>query len=357
MTQIDQAAAIREGEALNAEALAAYFREHAPELAPAADSALELRQFPGGASNLTYSITVNGNDYVLRRPPFGRQVKSAHDMGREYSVLSRLQGIYEYAPRPIVHCTDESVIGAEFYVMQRLKGAIIRRDLPEGMALTADQAAALCENLLDTQARLHTIDIDAANMRDFGKPAGYIERQVMGWNKRFRNARTGDVPDSESLMAWLEQRMPADPGRAAVIHNDFKFDNVVIDPDDPTRIIGVLDWEMATLGDPVMDFGCSMAYWVQADDPEPMQQIRMGPTHLPGMLTRDDMLARYREKTGHTIEDWPFYQVFGLFRLAVIAQQIYKRYVEGKTKDERFAAFGQLTSVLAGQCERIIADA
>ncbi|MES1924112.1 phosphotransferase family protein [Salinisphaera sp. T31B1] len=353
MTAIDQARDIREGEAIDAQALTAYCRDHAPSLVPA-EGVIEIAQFPGGASNLTYLLQVDGDEYVLRRPPFGSQVASAHDMGREYGVLSRLHGVYDYAPRPVIHCTDESVIGAEFYVMERLRGTIVRRDLPDDVVLSPAGATRLCEQLLDVQAALHTTDIDAAGMRDFGKPEGYIQRQITGWNKRYRNARTEDVPECTAIMDWLAARIP-DVTRTAIIHNDYKLDNVVFDTD-LTRIIGVLDWEMATLGDPVMDFGCSMAYWVQADDPEPLRAIRMGPTQLPGMLTRDEMLERYREATGQTIDDWPFYQVFGLFRLAAILQQIYKRYVEGKTTDERFKSFGDSVRVLADQCERVIRD-
>lgn len=351
MTEIDSATDVREGEALDAAALTAYCRDHAPELVPTAGD-LEVRQFPGGASNLTYLLVVDGAEYVLRRPPFGSNVASAHDMGREYGVLSRLHAVFEPAPRPILHCTDDSVIGAEFYIMTRLRGVILRRDLPADVELSEAGAARLCEQLLDVQATLHTTDVDDAGMADFGRPEGYIERQIGGWNKRYRNARTDDVADCEFVMDWLDARMP-DVQRRAIIHNDYKLDNVVFDAD-LTRIVGVLDWEMATLGDPVMDFGCSMAYWVQADDPQPLIDIRMGPTQLPGMLTRDEMLARYREKTGFAIKDWPFYRVFGLFRLAAILQQIYKRYVEGKTADERFAGFGHAVNVLAEQCEREI---
>ncbi|GAB3672737.1 phosphotransferase family protein [Salinisphaera aquimarina] len=354
MSAIDQAKDIREGEDIDAAALTAYCREHAPELVPA-DGDIVIRQFPGGASNLTYLLRVDDAEYVLRRPPFGSQVKSAHDMGREYGVLSRLHGVYDYAPKPIVHCTDDDVIGAEFYVMQRLRGVILRRDLPDSVTLSPAEATRMCEQLLDVQATLHTTDIHAAGMADFGKPEGYIERQVTGWNTRYRNARTDDVPDCEAIMTWLESRIP-NVTRAAIIHNDYKLDNVVFD-EGLGHIIGVLDWEMATLGDPVMDFGCSMAYWVQADDPEDMQQIRMGPTHLPGMLTREQMIDRYRQATGESIDDWPFYQAFGLFRLAAILQQIYKRFVEGKTRDKRFESFGTSVAVLAAQCERVIAAA
>lgn len=351
MTQIDQATDIREGEPIDADALTRYCQRHEPELAPSS-GLIEIRQFPGGASNLTYLLIVDDREYVLRRPPIGANVASAHDMGREYGVLSRLQNVYEYAPRPVAYCTDESIIGAEFFVMERLKGVILRRNPPSDTKITTGGATRLCEELLDVQARLHTTDVEAAGMADFGKPNGYIERQISGWNKRFRNARTHDVADCEWIMTWLEKNIP-NVTRRAIIHNDYKFDNVVFDSS-LDHIKGVLDWEMATLGDPVMDFGCSMAYWVQADDPEPMRRIRGGPTDLPGMLTRDEMLARYREKTGQTIDHWPFYQVFGLFRLAVIAQQIYRRFVDGKTKDTRFEKYGIYVSVLSEQCDRII---
>ena len=351
---IDSAGDVREGEAIDAGALTAFCRQHAPELVPSAGD-IEIRQFPGGASNLTYLLTVDSNEYVLRRPPLGSNVASAHDMGREYGVLSRLHGVYDYAPRPIVYCGDDAVLGSEFYIMARLEGVIVRRDLPTGMALAPAHAARLCDRLLDGQARLHNTAIEAADMADFGKPQGYIERQVGGWNKRFRNARTSDVPDCEAVMSWLDTRRPQIT-RAAIIHNDYKLDNVVFNAD-LSAVAGVLDWEMATLGDPIMDFACSMAYWVQADDPPELRSIRMGPTHLPGMLTRDEMLARYCEKTGQSVDDWAFYQVFGLFRLAVIAQQIYKRFVEGKTRDPRFERFGMFAGVLSTQCDRIIRDA
>jgi len=351
MTQIDQATDIRPGEELDVDGLKRYFRAEVPEL----DGDIELTQFPGGASNLTYLLRVGGREYVLRRPPFGSQVRSAHDMGREFKVLRRLQPVFPYAPRPIVHCTDESVIGAEFYVMERLRGLIIRRDLPEGMHLSPDEARRLCESLLDVQAQLHSVDLGKAGMADFGRPAGYVARQVDGWSDRYRAAQSDDVPDCEPVMAWLQEKMPEDrPERAAVIHNDYKFDNVVLDPDNPFRVIGVLDWEMATVGDPVMDLGCTLGYWVEKDDPEPLQRIRRMPTNLGGMPTRRELVERYQEKTGYRVDDFDFYYVFGMFRLAVIAQQIYRRYLEGKTQDRRFATLGQVVQVLDGACERVI---
>lgn len=353
MTSEDTATQIRKGEELDEAALESYLREQVPDL----KGEMQVKQFPGGASNLTYLLTFGQRELVMRRPPFGSKVKSAHDMGREYHILNKLQGHFAQAPKPLAHCEDESVIGAEFYVMERLHGIVLRRNLPDGLSYTPEQARTLCENLLDVQVDLHGVDIEAAGLADFGKPQGYIERQVTGWNKRFVNAHIKDVPHCKRLMQWLEDEMPRDPGRAAVIHNDYKFDNVILDPDEPTKIIGVLDWEMATLGDPVMDLGCSLSYWVQADDPQPMQMIRMLPTHIDGMMTRQELVARYQEKTGLSFDNYEFYYVFGLFRLAVIAQQIYKRYVEGKTQDERFKQFGQFVSVLSGVAEAVIEGA
>jgi len=237
--------------------------------------------------------------------------------------------------------------------MQRMTGIILRRDLPEGMQLSAGQAESLCRNLVDVQLELHGIDIEANGLSDLGKPAGYVQRQVAGWSERYRAARTDDVPDNEKTMAWLASHLPPESAKAAIIHNDFKFDNVVLRPSD-LSIIGVLDWEMATLGDPLMDLGCSLAYWIQADDPEPMQAIRMMPTHLPGMMTRQQVLDYYLSCGGERPNDFRFYSVFGLFRLAVIVQQIYFRYTRGQTRDPRFAAFGKLCGLLSANADAVI---
>lgn len=342
--QQDQARAPRPGEELDAAAVAGWLAAELPDFT----GPVEIAQFPGGASNLTYRVRSAGGDWVLRRPPPGTKARSAHDMGREYRILSAIHAAFPFAPRPLLFCADPVPLGAEFYLMERLEGVILRRDLPPGMDLAPEQARALCRNLVEVQAALHAIDPTAAGLAEFGRPEGYVARQVEGWSTRYRDARTDDVPDNEALMAWLAAHQPPDTGRAALIHNDFKFDNVVLgERDGQWRITGVLDWEMATLGDPLMDLGASLAYWVQADDPAPLQAIRMLPTHLPGMMRRVELVEYYFERTGLGVERFDFYYVYGLFRLAVIVQQIYYRFVLGQTKNPRFAPFGRFCTVLS----------
>ncbi len=350
MTQIDQAKAPREGEALDESKLDSWLRDNLPEL----KGELEVTQFPGGASNLTYLIKFGDTELVLRRPPFGANVASAHDMGREYRVLSKLNAVLPQAPKPLAYCEDEDVLGATFYVMERIKGIILRREMPADLGFGPDQCRQLSESLLDVQFNLHTVDYEAAGLAELGKPAGYVERQVKGWDGRWDKARTDDIPDAPAVREWLLDKQPGDSGTVGIIHNDYKFDNVILDPANPTRLIGVLDWEMATLGDPLMDLGCTMSYWVQADDPPPLLAARMGPTHVPGMLTRAEMIQRYADKAGLNLDNFDFYYVFGLFRLAVIVQQIYRRFYDGKTQDQRFAAFGQMATLLNQVAEQTI---
>ncbi len=351
MVSEDSATQARAGEELDAARIEAYIRDTLPEL----KGPVSVAQFPGGHSNLTYLISVGDTDLVLRRPPPGTKAKSAHDMGREYRVLTHLHSVYPYAPKPYAHCEDESILGAPFYLMQRFHGIILRKDLPKDMTLDESQARRLCENLLDAQLLLHQVDYKKAGLADFGKPQGYVERQVRGWSDRFTKAKTDDVPGCESIMQWLADKQPGDSGYVGIIHNDYKFDNVVLDKNDPLKVIGVLDWEMATLGDPLMDLGCSLAYWVEKTDPPPLQLSRMGPTNLPGMPTRKELVARYAEKSGMKIENIDFYYVFGLFRLGVIAQQIYYRYYHKQVSDKRFAMFGQFVTYLSQICEGVIA--
>jgi aminoglycoside phosphotransferase (APT) family kinase protein len=326
--------------------IGAYLAEALPDLS----GKISVERVPGGASNLTYLVMVGDTELVLRRPPFGTKAKSAHDMGREYHVLSRLYPVFPYCPKPLAYCPDSAVLGEPFFVMERLHGTIIRKDLPEDMHLSPAEARSLCENLLDVHLELHDIDYEAAGLAGFGKPVGYVERQVLGWNKRYRNARTGDVPDNEQLMNWLAENMPADGSRVGIIHNDYKFDNVILgDSSGSLRITGVLDWEMATLGDPLMDLGCSLAYWVEADDPPLLMKARMMPTHLPGMMSRREIVEYYCQRSGMADVSFVFYYAFGLFRLAVIAQQIYYRYAKGETGDKRFAHFGQMGAILSAR--------
>ena len=328
----DTAKEIREGESLDIDKVSAYLNDHLDRKT----GPLTVKQFPGGYSNLTYLLSDGKTEMVLRRPPIGAKIKSAHDMGREFRILSALKPVFPYCPTPLCHCEDESVIGAPFYVMERLSGIILRKELPEGLSLTPQMMKGLCEKLLDIQVELHTIDVKKNGLDFLGKPEGYVKRQVEGWSERYRKARTDDAPDFEVVMGWLKEKMQKDTGHPGIVHNDYRFDNVVLDEKNPMNIIGVLDWEMATYGDPLMDLGNSMAYWIEKNDPEDIQTLRPAPTNLPGALTRKELVDRYAEKTGREISAFDFYYAFGLFRLAVIVQQIYNRFYHGITKDKRF---------------------
>ena len=330
---LDGAEPIRAGEEVDLEPLAQYLRENIPEIAERAE--LSIQQFPSGHSNLTYLVRAGAREYVLRRPPYGSRVKTAHDMGREYRVLSKLHVAYPLAPEPLIHCDDESVLGAPFYVMRRVHGLILRKDLPHGLELDALQVSALHRELVDRLVELHAIDFSAIGLGDLGKPEGYVERQIRGWTERYAGSRTDEIAAVDQLGRWLAERIPAD-GAPSLIHNDFKLDNLVLDRDDPTRIIGVLDWEMCTIGDPLMDLATSMAYWNEPGDPN-FGVVQCFLTMEPGAMTRREVIDHYAAITGRDIGDFTFYYVYGLFKLAVIVQQIYYRYKQGLTKDERFA--------------------
>ncbi|HTR49579.1 MAG TPA: phosphotransferase family protein [Kofleriaceae bacterium] len=335
---------VRAGEELDAAALAAYLDR---ELG--VRGAVVVEQFPGGHSNLTYSIHHGEHEYVLRRPPFGSKVKTAHDMGREVAVLSKLAPVFDRAPRVIAYEPSGDVLGAPFYLMERRRGVILRNALPEGAG--PDVARRACEQLVDTLVDLHAVDFAAAGLADFGKPAGYVERQVRGWGERYTGSQTDDIPAMTEVAAWLAAHLQPD-GAPALIHNDFKFDNVVFDAS-LSRVTAVLDWEMATLGDPLMDLGGTLSYWMQADDPALFQQPIFGVTSKPGMMTRAEVAARYFERSGRADrisgDSLVFYYAFGLFKTAVILQQIYYRYAKGLTQDPRFAPFIVVVRALAEQ--------
>jgi aminoglycoside phosphotransferase (APT) family kinase protein len=311
-----------------------------------------VKQYPGGASNLTYLLSYPDRELILRRPPAGHKAKSAHDMRREYTVQKQLKPVYPYVPNVLALCTDPTVIGSDFYVMERIDGLILRDDLPEGMTLSPDEANKLAYSFFDRLIELHEVDPDQAGLSDLGKGAGYVERQVRGWSDRYRKARTPSSPDGEDVMAWLHENQPGDV-RTCVIHNDFRFDNAVLDDDLDT--IGVLDWEMATLGDPLMDLAGSLTYWIQADDDETAQLARKQPSHLPGMPTRGELVAYYCDRTGLEADNWLFYDVFGAFRLAVIMQQIYYRFHSGQTHNPAFANLETFVTYLIARCAKKIA--
>ena len=316
----------------------------------------QVRQFSGGASNRTYLLRYPERDLILRRPPAGHREGTAHDVLREARVQTRLRPAYPYVPAVVAAAEDDdaqALLDGPFYVMERIEGTILRGDLPPGMRLDPPQARRLAEEAIDRLVELHAVDVRAAGLSDLGRGAGYVERQVAGWSRRYRAARTPRAPRFERVMAWLDAHRPPDSG-LCVIHNDYRLDNLVLDPAGSGRVVGVLDWEMATLGDPLMDLGGALAYWIEAGDGRIMQMLRRQPTHLPGMLTREQVVDRYCVRAGIARPDWTFYEVFGLFRLAVIMEQIYRRYHDGQTTNPAFRSFWIGVRYLDWRCRRII---
>ncbi|GAT70390.1 aminoglycoside phosphotransferase [Planomonospora sphaerica] len=332
---------VREEDAFDVAALHAWLAGRVEGL----DGPPEVRQFRGGVSNLTYLLRYDGLNLVMRRPPRGHKAASAHDMRREFTVQRRLRPHFGAVPEMLAFCEDPAVLGGEFYVMEHLEGTVLRRELPAGMTLGEDEARALGHTVVDTLADLHAVDPEAAGFGELGRGPGYVRRQVEGWSRRYRGALTDDVPDGEAVMAWLAEHQPADTA-LRLIHNDWKLDNLILDVDGPLRVVGVLDWEMATVGDPLMELGSAMAYWITADDDELFALLRRQPTHLPGMPTREQVVERYLSRTGLPMGRWDFYEVFGLFRLAVITQQIWFRYRAGQTTNPAFAPFGDAVRIL-----------
>jgi aminoglycoside phosphotransferase (APT) family kinase protein len=327
----DQAGTVRAGEEIDLARLQPFLHEHFGNSQPVA-----VEQFPSGHSNLTYLVRLGSRELVLRRPPFGSKVRSAHDMAREYRVLSKLHAAYLAAPKALLYCDDLSILNAPFYLMEPIRGMIVRHDPPPGVAFSPETARRLSEAFVDNLARLHRLDYTAIGLADLGKPQGYLERQVKGWIERYHNSKTHDLPEVERISAWLSLHLPASQ-ETALIHNDYKYDNVVLDPGDPTKIVGVLDWEMCTLGDPLTDLGTALAYWTDPQDPKELHEIRSAPTTLPGTLTRTQLVARYADAAGRDPGDMTFYLTFARFKVAVIIQQIYYRYAQGLTQDTRFA--------------------
>jgi aminoglycoside phosphotransferase (APT) family kinase protein len=345
---IDRPIDVRPGEALDVSQLGPYLREML-----GIDGELEVLQYPSGFSNLTYMLRVGDSEIVLRRPPFGSKPKTGHDMKREHDVLAALHSSFPYCPKPLHLCDDTSIIGSPFYVMERLEGIIVRRDFPAELALSPDEVRALFDRVVGVHVELHSVDYRGVGLETFGKAEGYVERQVAGWSDRYRRARTPDVPDCEGVMRWLEENRPPESGHGCIVHNDFRLDNLVLDPTEPQRVVGVLDWEMATIGDPLMDLGASLAYWVERSDPSAFQAMRMMPTNVDGAPTREAVVALYAARSGVEIEDFSFYYCYGLFRLAGIVQQIYYRSYHGQTEDPRFKNLNLWVGVLAGAAEAV----
>jgi aminoglycoside phosphotransferase (APT) family kinase protein len=332
----DQPGDVRPGEALDVARLEPYLHKQLPDL----NGPLTVRQFPSGFSNLTYLIQVGTEEFVLRRPPFGVNIKTAHDMGREYTILSHLRRVYPKAPQTLFYCDDETILGTPFYVMERVRGIILRTVIPEAMVPPPALMSRIADSFIDNLVELHAVDYQAAGLGNLGRPAGYVQRQIEGWARRYQQARTDDLPELERVSAWLAEQPPSEAG-AALIHNDYKYNNLILDVNDWSRILAVLDWEMATLGDPLMDVGAMLGYWIEPGDPPLMQTLRFSPTMLPGNPSREALVERYIRQSGRDIPNLVFYYVYGLFKLAVIIQQIYRRYKLGLTQDARFAHLDQ----------------
>lgn len=338
----DEPATAREGETPDIEKLNAYLKSHAPQSGTVQD----IRQFPGGYSNLTFLVKTDTQELILRRPPVGAMIKSAHDMGREFLVLSKLKPYYSKVPTPIVYCQSEEVIGTPFYIMERIQGVILRAANARKLAITPELFRTLSEALIDNLVELHRLDIHKTGLDELGKPEGYVQRQVEGWTKRYHTAKTDKLAEMDNLADWLQKNQP--PGQPpALLHNDYKYDNVIFDPADLSKIIGVLDWEMATVGDPLMDVGASIAYWSEAGDDPVLQSFNL--TALPGNLSRQEFVNRYAEKSKRDMTNILFYYIFGLFKNAVIAQQIYARWKNGLTKDPRFGGLLMVIMSLSKQ--------
>jgi len=313
-----------------------------------------VEQFPGGFSNLTYLLKSNRGEFVLRRPPAGVGKGPAHDMPREYRILAALATRSIPAPHPIALCENIDVIGVPFYLMERVRGLILRGS--SGVAPSPGVMRRLSESFVETFAAIHSADESDPAIAALGKPDGYVARQISGWTKRWQSSRTDDVPSMDRVAAWLAANQPASSG-ACLVHNDYKYDNLVLDPGDLSRIVAVLDWEMATLGDPLLDVGTSLGYWVEADDHPAFRSLGLGVTSLPGNFTRAELWERYLARTGRPATNPVFYYAFGLFKIAVIAQQIFFRYRKGLTADERFARLGEAVQLLAMTSERAITTA
>ncbi len=334
MSVIDIGGNVRNGEELDDRAVGNWLIEHGEEIS----GPVEVTQYSGGASNWTYRLKYENADLILRRPPQGTKAKSAHDMKREYHVQRALAEHYSVVPEMVLLCQDESVIGCDFYVMKRIEGIIPRANLPKEINFDEHQTRELCTNFIDKLIELHQVPYEGTDLEKLGKGDGYCQRQVDGWDSRYEKAKTLNVPSFKYVRQWLKDHVPND-SKTCVIHNDWRFDNVILDPENPSKIIGVLDWEMATLGDPLMDLGSSLAYWVEESDNAIFKATRRQPTHLKGMFTRAEVVEYYLNKAGLKTDNWTFYEVYGVFRLAVIAQQIYYRYYHKQTNNPAFKDF------------------
>jgi len=346
---------VRPGDALDAAALVVWLHAHAPELLRADTTPITIRQFAGGFSNLTYLVEGGSAPFVLRRPPHGVTGGIAHDVVREQRVLSALHAAGVPVPRVLAACADVTVLGAPFFLMQYVDGVILRQAPPPGIAFDARVAAGVAQMFVQQMASLHALDVRALGLTALGRGHGYVARQIEGWRRRWQQARTRDVSSIDRVGEWLTAHQPPRDGGVSLLHNDFKYDNLVLDPRDLTLVRAILDWEMATVGCPLMDLGTSLAYWLEADDPPLLRALGLGITALPGSPTRAELVAQYEVVSGRRVAQPVFYYAYGVFKLAVVAQQIFARYERGLTSDPRFSRLGEAVIALGAAAERAVA--
>jgi len=340
---------VRQGEQLDWVRLEQWLRERLPTCEiPGLNlgSRMQVEQFPGGHSNLTYLVRFGDVDLVVRRPPFGDVPPAAHDVAREYRWLSAVHPVFPLAPRAYLLCDDLDVIGSVFYVMERRRGVVVRTDEPPPIKDNPSMRRRVGTALVDTLASLHGIGIEEGGLAHLGKPAGFVARQVRGWTERWDRFKTSELPEMEQLASWLHERLPPDPERPGVVHGDFKLDNVMLDADRPDRVVAVFDWEMSALGEPLVDLGMLLAYWVPSM-PFKHRDALSPVTDRPGWLTRDELVDRYATQSGRSLATLPYFEIFAFFKIAVVIQQIYYRYVHGHATDERFATMGERVEYLA----------
>lgn len=350
MTASKDSTAVRAGEELDLAALDRYLREHLVEFD--SRSPIEIAQFPGGHSNLTYLIRNGDREFVLRRPPVGPVAPTAHDMPREFKLLSVINPCFSLAPKPVLLCEDPSVIGVPFYLMERRRGFIVRFKVPSRIGENLALRRRLSETVVDTLVALHEVDIQSTGIVEIGRPAGFVARQVRGWADRWQRSKTGEVAEMEQVIQWLVDRIPPDSDNATIVHNDFKLDNLMLADDDPSRVVAVLDWEMCTVGDRLVDVGLLLTYWTMQGAGETstdQNSSLLAVTNGPGWMTRKEIIQRYETKTGRDLSRIAFYETFARFKVAVVIQQIYFRYVQGQTCDERFRNFDGLVRALTAE--------
>jgi aminoglycoside phosphotransferase (APT) family kinase protein len=340
---------VRASEQLAWDALESYVRQRlSAVLEGQFDSAypMSVEQFPGGHSNLTYLLRFGHQEFVMRRPPFGPVPPKAHDMAREYRILEAVHPVYSLAPRPLVLCEDASVTGSTFYLMERRRGLVVRTKEPPELTDKPQERRRASEAMVNALADLHNVDIAAHGLVALGKPVGFVERQVLGWSERWKGSRTSELPEMDALASWLAERLPPDPLRPTMVHGDFKLDNVMLDQHDIGRVVAVFDWEMSAVGDPLIDLGILLAYWVHVSTTSEDDAVG-SVTQLPGWFTRAEVIEGYVAKTQLDLTNIAFYEVFALFKLAVVLQQIFYRYHRGQTDDPRFAKLDDRVTWLA----------